>query len=137
MKQTSLILIGLACGLVEAMSQVAVTNRPLILVAYDAPYPEPLRTCRPVTDAFGVALVLAPQRTGRSVARLRVTIDAGEPATMADPAMEEIRRSIPTAQALPLLALLAREASGTVVQPYLDPVDPARPSTRLLVEVAD
>ncbi len=127
---------SLACGLVDAIAQVNVGNRPLILVAYDAPYPEPLRSCRPVADAFGVALVLAPERTERSAARLAVSLDAGEPTTMDDPALEDMRRSIPTAQALPLLAMLARAATGTVVLPYLEPVDPARPPTRLLLEVS-
>ena len=127
---------SLACGLVEALAQVTVSNRPVVLVAYDAPYPEPLRSCRPIPDAFGVALVLAPERTRDRGIELALTIDAGEPSTMNDPALEDLRRSIPTAQALPLLAQLARESAGTVMLPYLDPVDPGRPARRLRVEVA-
>ncbi len=127
---------SLACGLLEALSQVATTRRPLILVAYDAPYPEPLRSCRPVADAFGVALVLTPERTRRESARLAITLGPGEATTMDDPALEALRQSIPTGQALPLLALLARETAGTVVLPYLEPADPDRPPTRLKVEVS-
>src|SRR5690606_36100272 len=127
---------SLACGLVEALTQVSTSNRPLILVAYDAPYPEPLQSCRPVPDAFGIALVLAPARTRRSAVRLALSMGTGEPTTMDDPPLEAMRRSIPTAQALPLLGLVAREVAGTVVLPYLEPVDEARPPTRLLLEVS-
>ncbi|NLD53729.1 MAG: beta-ketoacyl synthase chain length factor [Burkholderiaceae bacterium] len=127
---------SLACGLVEALSQMATSNRPVILIAYDAPYPEPLHACRPVADAFGVALVLAPARTRGSSVRIALAIGAGEPSAMDDPPLEAIRRSIPTGQALPLLGLIARETAGTVVLPYLDPVDDTRPPARLLLEVS-
>jgi hypothetical protein len=127
---------SLACGLVEALAQVGTSGRPLILVAYDAPYPEPLRSCRAVADAFGVALVLSPRPTRPGSTRLAVTIDAGAPSTMADRGLEHLRASIPSAQALPLLALLAREATGTVLLPYLEPVDPAGPPSLLRVELS-
>lgn len=47
-------------GLLEALTQVVVEGTPVLLVAYDIGYPEPLRTVRPIPDAFGVAMVLAP-----------------------------------------------------------------------------
>lgn len=124
-----------AAGLIEAMSQVAAGRCPTILVAYDAPYPEPLHACRPVVDTFGVALVLAPERTSRARVRLAMTLGAGEPAAMADPALESLRSTIPTARSLPLLRAIARGEPDRVVLPYLDPVDPARPPLRLRLEI--
>jgi hypothetical protein len=41
--------------------------------------------------------------------------------TMADPALEALRKSIPTARALPLLECIARGESRPVVLAYLDP----------------
>ena len=59
-----------SAGLLEAMTQVAVDQVPVLLVAYDSEYPQPLHAKRPIPDAFGVAMVLTPQRRGSTVARL-------------------------------------------------------------------
>ena len=47
-------------GLLEALTQVQVDRTAVLLIAYDASYPAPLLSARPIPDAFGVALVLAP-----------------------------------------------------------------------------
>ena len=47
-------------ALLEALTQVVVDRVPVLLVAYDSGYPEPLHAVRPIPDAFGVAMVLAP-----------------------------------------------------------------------------
>jgi hypothetical protein len=47
-------------GLLEALTQVVVEQTTVLLVAYDSGYPEPLRAVRPIPEAFGVAMVLAP-----------------------------------------------------------------------------
>jgi hypothetical protein len=47
-------------ALLEALTQVVVDRTPVLLVAYDSAYPEPLHGVRPIPDAFGVAMVLAP-----------------------------------------------------------------------------
>src|ERR1700674_1137162 len=57
-------------GLLDAMTQVAVDELPVLLVAYDSEYPQPLPAKRPIPDAFGVALVLTPERRASSLARL-------------------------------------------------------------------
>jgi len=49
-----------AAGLLEAVTQVVVDHTRVLLVAYDAQYPPPLFTKRPIPDAFGVGFVLAP-----------------------------------------------------------------------------
>src|SRR5882757_652971 len=49
-----------AAGLLEAVTQVAVDQTRVLLVAYDSPYPQPLNAKRPIPEPFGMAFVLAP-----------------------------------------------------------------------------
>jgi hypothetical protein len=112
-----------AAGLLEAAVQVATDRKAVALIAYDQHYPPPLHAVRPIDADFGVALVLAPERTARSFATLDVTfisfvpLAAGAaPATpMALPALEAVRNTVPAGRSLPLLAALARLASETVI----------------------
>jgi len=55
----------LHAGLLEALTQVVVDQVPVLLVAYDSEYPQPLHAKRPIPDTFGVAMVLTPQRRVR------------------------------------------------------------------------
>lgn len=107
-----------AAGLLEAATRLALGDgKPLVLVAYDAPYPEPLNTVRPIADAFGVGLVLARDGDGPA---LDVRPDPASPDTLEDAALEHLRRSVPAARALPLLAALAGGRAATVRIEYLD-----------------
>ncbi|MGE0801405.1 MAG: beta-ketoacyl synthase chain length factor [Lautropia sp.] len=124
-----------AAGLIDAMALLADRAEPVLLIAYDAPYPEPLRSCRPITDAFGLALVLAPTRSRPDAVGLSLQFGTGEPTTLADPALEALRRNIPTARALPLLRQLALGAPGLVTLDYLPPVLADSAPTRLRIEV--
>jgi hypothetical protein len=108
-------------GLVEAMTRLAAhPEEPLLLIAYDAPYPEPLHATRPLPDAFAVALALASGE--KSTCGTAITLELGKdaPDVQDDPLLEDLRRSIPAARALPLLRLLAREQPGRVTLDYFD-----------------
>ena len=107
-------------GLLEALTQVAVERTSVLLIAYDASYPEPLHLHRPIPDAFGVALVLAPAASAASQARLAASLTDAPADGMAEAALDSLRLSIPAARSLPLLAHLARRTSGCVVLDYLD-----------------
>jgi hypothetical protein len=107
-------------GLLETLCQVAVEHTAVLLIAYDASYPEPMRSVRPIPDAFGVALLLAPEATASSLARLELTSSEARADRMSDAALESLRVSIPAARSLPLLAQLARRLPGRVVIDYLD-----------------
>jgi hypothetical protein len=102
-------------GLLEAAALVQARGAAVLLVAFDAPYPEPLLARRPLPAAFGIGLVLAPVGAGAARAELRLALGQDAPATLADPALEALRRALPTARALPLLALLARGGRGGAV----------------------
>ena len=99
-----------AAGLLEAAVQVTVHDRPVTLIAYDVPYPPPLHAARPIAAIFGIALVLAPHVTDRTLASLTVAMaDFPQSATaMLDPELERLRLAIPAARALPLLAASTR-----------------------------
>ena len=109
-----------AAGLLEAAARLA-TNpvEPVIVVAYDSPYPEPLNAVRPLPDAFGAAFALTagPRGPGTPVA---FELTGETPTTLDDPRLESMRLSIPAARSLPLLQLLARGGAGRVVLEYLD-----------------
>lgn len=109
-------------GLIEAAASVCLEGQPVLLVASDSPYPEPLNGARPLPDHFGMALVLAPARTPQSIAALTLRLAGGEQpaAAMADASLDQLRRAIPAAAALPLLVALAQgQAQTGVVLDYL------------------
>ncbi len=100
-----------AAGLLEAAAICADRATPVLLVACDVPYPEPLHAVRPLPDSFGVALVLGPP--GGPGARLTLGALSDAAATPCDDAaLEALRRAIPAARVLPLLQALARRRAG-------------------------
>jgi hypothetical protein len=113
---------SMAAGLLEAACQVASGGEPVALIAYDHPYPEPLNSVRPVSSSFGVALVLAPQRSDRAMAELDIAFlpERAVATPLADAGLERLRRGVPAARSLPLLAALARGSSETVILEYVD-----------------
>jgi hypothetical protein len=131
-------------ALLEALTQVVVDRVPVLLVAYDSGYPEPLHGVRPIPDAFGVAMVLAPVSAHMPAPAAHASSDAREaPAPfiitaaltddsadlMTDAQLEVMRATIPAARCLPLLSKLARQEHGRVVIDYLD-------EQRLSIEVS-
>ncbi len=128
---------SLAAGLTEALMQVAISGAPVLLVASDSPYPQPLQGVRPLSDAMGVGLVLAPARAGteaRGVARWTVTLGAadegGAPSGCVDAGLEALRLELPTARVLPLLQAMVSASPSVFVLPTAGP-----DSARLIVGV--
>jgi hypothetical protein len=118
-----------AAGLLEALTQVVVDETTVLLVAYDVRYREPLHTKRPIADALGVALVLAPEARASSIARLTAALTDSPANRIPDAALEALRISIPAARSLPLLRQLARREQARVTIDYLD-------TQRVAVEIA-
>jgi hypothetical protein len=104
-----------AAGLLEAAVQVHSTNAPVLLVACDVPYPQPLHALRPVEDVMAIALVLAPASSNGRALRIEVTHGDAPITRCADAAFEALRAGIPAARALPLLQALIADASRSVV----------------------
>lgn len=112
-----------AAGLLEAMTQAVVEQTAVLLVAYDTDYPEPMHSVRPLPDSFGVALVLAPGRSQRSVAQWSLEpatcLTGAAPQRLDEGGLEALRKSIPAARCLPLLRSVTLQSAGTVVLDYL------------------
>ena len=75
----------------------------------------------PITiDAFGVAMLLTPERDSNSLARMDASLTDEAYDRLADPGLEALRSAIPAARCLPLLRRLAAPQEGRVVLEYLD-----------------
>ena len=109
-------------GLIEAATSVRISGEPVLLVASDSPYPEPLHATRSLPDHFGLALLLSPLQNSRSLAELTIMLSGNDTvaAECEDTSLEALRRAIPAAAALPLLVALARgEAAQAMAIAYL------------------
>lgn len=107
--------------LLKSAVQAASTGRPVLMVAYDMPYPEPLHSVRPLLDAFAVSLVLEPGRRHGSWAKLTVDWSSGAPAGETRPELAPLHalwKGNPAARALPLLEALASGYSHAVAIRY-------------------
>ncbi|MFG6412871.1 beta-ketoacyl synthase chain length factor [Roseateles sp. DC23W] len=101
-------------GLLEAITQVAATGAPVLLVAADVPYPAPMDAKRPTRDAVGVALVLAPATDTGTTLSLQLVPEA-PPTGCGHAGLDQLRQGVPAARALPLLQALARGGSSALV----------------------
>lgn len=109
-------------GLLDALAQVAVDGQPVLLIAYDSEYPAPLHAKRDTPDCAGVALLLSPEKSERSLASLTADATQETAAHFADPALEALRTAIPALRALPLLQAIATGRPDRVVVDYLPPM---------------
>ncbi len=111
-----------AAGLLESATQVTVDDAVVALLAYDHPYPEPLHTLRPITAPFGMALVLTPRPSEKSLAVIEVEFASGrtEETKMQDAGLEALRCGVPAARALPLLLALASGKAAKLSIAYFD-----------------
>lgn len=117
-----------AAGLLETITQVVVDNARSILLACDTAYPEPLHSVRPISDAFGISLVLAPQQSAQALAKISINLTDASADQIANTELESLRTAIPAARGLPLLQAIAMQQHTHVILDYLD-------NTRLAVEI--
>ena len=110
-----------AAGLIEAATQVSVDGRKVLLVAYDAPYPEPLNGVRHISAGFGIAMLMSPQQSAKSLSALDISLvsNAAPITKLMQTDLETFRANIPAARALPLLAIIAKREAATVITTYL------------------
>ncbi len=117
-----------SAGLLEAMTQVVVDDTRTVFLACDTSYPEPLHSARPITDAFGIALVLAPQHSAKALVKITISLTGTDAECLEDSALEHLRTTIPAARGLPLLRGIALRQGRRVVLDYFD-------SARLAVDI--
>jgi hypothetical protein len=110
-----------AAGLLEAGAQCVVDRAAVLLVSYDLPDPEPLRSKVRVGGTVGAALLLVPERTRDALVGIELKIEprAAAPTRMEQSSLETLRAGNPTGRALPLLRALAAPAATTILMEYL------------------
>lgn len=108
-----------ALGLLEAMTQVVVEARPVLLVVFDTPTVGLLAQAARNAALFGAALLLEPWDEALAKPALSLTIEgrAASRPMPADPRWHDLARSSPAAHAVALLDALARGVSGAVDYP--------------------
>lgn len=102
-----------AVGLLESATQCFVDQKPVLYVAYDTPYPEPLNGVRPIADQFAIAMVLHPQATAQSTNRIELALSNEDPSHMHVQTLDEICNNIPAARCLPMLHAIASMENGS------------------------
>ena len=119
-----------SAGFLEACTQALAAHAPVLLIAYDTPYPEPLRAVRPIAHSMGVALVINHASSPATVAKLKVSLGQATPTVMDDAKLEALRLNVPAARCLPMLKAIARaQETSHVVLELFD-------NQQLLVEVS-
>jgi Beta-ketoacyl synthase, N-terminal domain len=110
-----------SAGFLEACTHAKTAHAPVLLIAYDTPYPEPLRATRPIAHSMGVALVVSPAPTAGTVAKLSVRLGQRAASAMHNPDLEALRCNVPAARGLPLLQAIAmRQTDASVVLELFD-----------------
>jgi len=108
-----------AAGLLEAAAQATVERRPVLLVAYDLTSPEPLHGLWPVPRPFAAALVLTPEAAGSPGVRLDIGIAEGNAGPAWPAVLPAQLAANPAAQALVLLAAVAKKTRARAGLQYL------------------
>lgn len=111
-----------SAGLLEAFVQLSTGTAEVLLIAYDLDYPSPLYEKRPIPDSLAVALLLRRHASAGSLASLSAALRQSEPDRIANAELESLRRQIPAARALPLLARLALGEAASCQLEYLPPL---------------
>ncbi len=106
-----------AAGLLEAVMFATVEVMPTLLVVYNISAPPPMREKVPGNTPFSMALLLSPQKTERSCARLTLKLVTGvcDESEALSAELDPMRKDNPAAKAIPLLELLARKMSGSLM----------------------
>jgi hypothetical protein len=110
-----------AAGLIEALAQVVTARADVLLIAYDMEYPTPLREKRPIADSFAVALLLRPTPSSATVASVVGSLGTEPVEQLGIPELERLRRNIPAARSLPLLAAITSGQRRFTRLEYLEP----------------
>jgi len=106
-------------GLLEAVTQVACEDRPVLYVAFDIEAKGPLSTIAPSRGLLGVALVLSPASSNQDGRKLALRVETGNSAapTPARSVAAALVGDNALAPCLPLFeALAANDASTTAFQ---------------------
>lgn len=109
-----------AVGLIEAVAQLHAEPLPVLLVAYDLPYPEPLHAVRAVAQPFAIALLLLREPRPGTIGCWRISVMPGAAATRFPETLPSEFATNPAAHGLSLLSPVARGAREEVAVTYVN-----------------
>jgi hypothetical protein len=98
-----------SAGFLEACTQAVTADEPVILIAYDTPYPEPLRSVRPILHSMGVTVLISPRLTPHSITKVHISLGKSVASEMQNIDLEALRLNVPAARSLPLLTAIANK----------------------------
>ena len=103
-------------GFLKAGLQISQEDRPVGLVLYDVPLPEPLNSKRPLGVPLGAGFCLSPQAGPDTFSVIDITL-CSEPPTAPQRSVSKALQATgnPVADVLPLLELLSENAAGQVI----------------------
>ncbi len=107
-------------ALLKSAAQVASHNQTVLLVIYDAPFPEPLNRARPLLAPFAAAFVLTPADSSSGVA-VELELPHPSPVDATPPVLSthaELWQRNPAAKALPFAEALVRNQPAEIVVAY-------------------
>ena len=110
-----------AAGLLEAAAQARTGNQAVVLMAYDAPYTQPLQAIRPMAAGFGIAMVISGIKSNKSIAELQISIkpNSSNSTPVASKELDRLRLGVPAARGLPVLAALAGASTHEINLDYI------------------
>lgn len=94
-------------GLLEAAMIANAERTDVVYACYDIASPATLATHRPIANAFASGWLLSPTITSDSIGKVTFNTDGGSESTLTPGPLEDLRRSNPSARALPLLRAVA------------------------------
>lgn len=97
-------------ALLKAAAYIEVEGRPLLLVVFDAPFPEPMNRVYPMGCPFAAAVVIEPVAAANPICRVACSsaIDANPDAwTSANPELNSMLMDNPAGQSLAVLEAIA------------------------------
>jgi hypothetical protein len=112
-----------ATALVESIVQSRQRKRPVLLVAYDLPAPEPLLGRTPIKQPFAVGFVVSSDEispSGGTPLLLDPGLREGRPTSLERPRLESLRRDNAAAYSLPLLEAIACRQTSEILLPHSD-----------------
>ncbi|MEO8346526.1 MAG: beta-ketoacyl synthase chain length factor [Betaproteobacteria bacterium] len=114
-----------AAGLAEARAQIIATGEPVLLITYDAPFPDTLaafaRSAEPFACAFRLEPATAPTSPSLGVIEIHLSApDVPLPAMALPKGLPGCFAGNAAADSLPLLVAIARGRPGRTVLPWLN-----------------
>lgn len=97
-------------AILKAAVDIEVERRPLLVVVFDAPFPEPMNQVYPMSSPFAVAMVIEPPDAAKAICRVACSV-AGEAKSnakvIANPELNEMLMGNPAGQSLAVLEAIA------------------------------